>query len=461
MKAIITPSKISGSTEAPPSKSFTHRAVLIASLADGKSVIENPLICDDTMHTIRLCGVLGARISSHDNILEVTGCGGRPRPNKHRRGIGDSRPATTEDAAAIRLRRGAWIRKMAWMRFFGEGRPNQSSDQDFIDALNIGGLKVRVHGQDQTSDGAGANNVPVEELEGGYLPLEIEDGELKGGDIEVFGGKSSQFISSLLMIAPYAKHDTRIIVKGGLVSAPYVDMTIQVMEDFGVEVLRPREDSKYKEFVIPCGQRYKPRRYKIEGDWSAASYFFAAAAICGGKVEVTRLNPLSRQGDKIFPYLLSLMKHNVIWYNSGAEINGRDSSGISLSMHAWPDIVHALSAVAAFARGVTNISGIGHLRTKEADRIAEIRNELLKFGINAEATENSLCVCGLSEAKPKGAEIDSHGDHRLAMAFTAAALGAEGRTVINNIECVLKSYPDFFRDMRKLGADIELVEEKA
>lgn len=450
MKAIITPSKVSGSVTAPPSKSFTHRAVLIAALADGKSVIENPLICDDTMRTISICRALGAKIASHDNVLEITGCGGRPTPSQREINVGGS-GSTIRMASPI-----AALTKKGFMRFLGDERLSQRPVQDLVDALTMAGIKARAIGKGHPLGEDKVDSRPLEEIEGGYPPLEVEGGELKGGDIKVFGGRSSQFISSLLMISPYARHKTHIIVEGGLVSAPYVDVTIQVMKEFGVCV----EREGYEKFTVPCRQGYKPIKYSIEGDWSSASYFFAAAAVCGGEISVTGLNPLSKQGDMRFPTLLNLLGHHVNWRGNNVEVKGRDSTGISLSMHACPDIVQTLAVVAAFANGDTHISGIGHLKAKEADRIIDTRNELWKMGISAEATESSLLIHGLGGGKPKGAEIDSHKDHRMAMAFTAAAIEAEGETVINGAECVSKSYPDFFSNMKKLGADIKIIEEE-
>jgi len=457
MKAIITPSKVSGSVIAPPSKSFTHRAVLIASLADGKSVIENPLICDDTMHTIRICRALGAKVTSVDNVLKITGCGGRPHPNKQEIDVGGS-GSTMRMATPI-----AALAKKGIMRFLGDERLSQRPVQDLVDALNMAGIRARATGTGKSPkkdanplpEEAKTDSQPLEETDGGYPPLEVEGGELKGGDIEVSGGKSSQFISSLLMISPYAKRNTRIIVKGGLVSAPYVEITIKVMRKFGVHILR----KGYEEFIVPCKQKYKPILYSIEKDWSSASYFFAAAAICKENISVSGLNPLSVQGDKIFPKLLNIMGHHVNWRGNNVEVKGNDSTGISLSMHACPDIVQTLAVVAAFAHGNTHISGISHLKAKESDRIADTKEELEKIGVKVEITDSSMTIHGLNGMKPKGAEINPHKDHRMAMAFTEAALEAEGETVINGAECVSKSFPDFFKDMKSLGAKIELVKE--
>lgn len=424
MKAIITPSKVSGSVIVPPSKSFTHRAVLLASLAGGVSVIRNPLICDDTMHTIAVCNTLGASVKSTDGKLEIKGCGGKFNPRHKEISVGGSGSTMRMASSLAALAKGK-------MRFVGNERLNQRPVQDLVDALNSAGISAKA--------------------ENGCPPLEIEGGMFKGGEIVISGDKSSQFISSLLMIAPYAKESTKIIVKGDLVSKPYVDITIDMMRRFGVRVGR----CKYSRFFVPNWQKYKAIDYRVEGDWSSASYYLAAAAICKTKMLVNGLNSISVQGDRFFSTILQVMGNSVNWHNGGVSIEGKNMGGIIVSMKSCPDTVQTAAAVAAFSNGDVCITDIGHLTIKESDRINDTKKELEKMGVRVEATDNSITIHG---GNPKGAEVDSHNDHRMAMVLTAVALGAEGETVINGAECVSKSFPDFFDKMKSAGAKIELVE---
>jgi len=251
------------------------------------------------------------------------------------------------------------------------------------------------------------------------------------------------------MIAPYTKDGLRIKIADGLRSRPYIDITLDVMQAFGVEAV----NRDYKEFLVKGGQGYKARHYRIEGDYSSAAYFLAAGAIGGKPVTVTNLKADSIQGDRHFLTVLSRMGGSVEYQKEQIKVSrNKGLTGVTVDMGDYPDIVQTVAVVAAYAHGKTKITNIGHLRFKETDRISNTAAELVKMGIRVDVTDNTMVVYG---GKPRGAEIEAHGDHRMAMSFAIAALFAEGDSIINDTEAVTKSYPRFFTDLAKLGAKIE------
>jgi 3-phosphoshikimate 1-carboxyvinyltransferase len=276
----------------------------------------------------------------------------------------------------------------------------------------------------------------------GYPPVIVESEGLLGGVARIDGGESSQFISALLMVAPLARGDVRLEVVGHLASRPYVDITRDVMSAFGVEVQCAGDHS----FFVPRGQRYLPRKYPIEGDASNASYFFAAAAVTGGKVRVENFYPASVQGDAGFLKILEEMGCEVKVGENFAEIRGKALRGIELDMNPMPDLVPTLGVIAAFARGKTVIHNIGHLRLKESDRIRSLASELARMGVRVEEGEDWLSVEG---GEARAAEIDTHNDHRLAMSFAVAGLAVAG-IKIKGEGCVAKSFPEFWQTLEKL-----------
>jgi 3-phosphoshikimate 1-carboxyvinyltransferase len=251
------------------------------------------------------------------------------------------------------------------------------------------------------------------------------------------------------MVAPYAERSVKLKIIGELRSKPYVDITIDVMRQFGVEA----ENHNYKEFIVSNRQRYQGRHYRIEGDYSAAAYFLAMGAIGQGAVTVGNLKADSVQGDKHFLDILSQMGCLVDCQPDQVKVTrGQELIGITVDMGDYPDIVQPLAIVAAYATGRTEITNIGHLRYKETDRLHNTALELRKMGIEVEVTESTMSIKG---GKPRGAVIDTYNDHRMAMSFATAALFAEGDTIINGAEAVKKSYPEFFTDLAKIGAKLE------
>ena len=426
MKLRIKPSAVSGMVSAPPSKSYTHRALILGSLAQGETVIENFLASDDTQYTINACRSLGVNIQSDGKTVKIIGTGGQfsVQPGQETVFVGNS-GSTIRMVAPLAALAGSRV------VFDGEARLRQRPIGDLLSALKSLGVQASSVNGD------------------GYPPIEVQGGRLLGGEVVMSGLASSQHISSLLMIAPYAEHNVRIKVIDGLHSRPYVDITIDTMRQFGVEV----GDYNHKEFMVTSGQRYKGRHYEIEGDYSSAAYFFAMAAIGGRSITVGNLNANSVQGDRHFLDILSQMGCYANYQERQIEVTrDRVLTSLIVDMGDYPDIVPPLAIVAAFAKGKTEITNIGHLRYKETDRLNNMAAELRKMGIKVEVTESTMSIDGV---KPKGAVIETYGDHRMAMSFATAALFATGDTVINGAETVTKSYPGFFTDLAQIGARVE------
>jgi 3-phosphoshikimate 1-carboxyvinyltransferase (EC 2.5.1.19) len=276
----------------------------------------------------------------------------------------------------------------------------------------------------------------------GCPPVLINASGLRGGPVEIPGNVSSQYISAILLTSPYASDDVRIIVVDDLASKNYVDMTIDVMNRFGVAV----ERDSYKEFIVKAGQEYKGCEYMVEPDASGASYFFAAAAITGGKVRVEGLGDGSLQGDARFVDILSKMGCRATKSKDWLEVEGGKLRGIDVDMNDTPDVVQTLAPVAAFAEGKTRIRNVRNLRYKETDRITAIVNELKKVGVEATEFEDGIEII---PSPPHSADISTYNDHRMAMSFSLLGLRTKGIR-IKNPECVEKTFPDFFERLEKL-----------
>ena len=429
MDVSVSKSILSGKAGAPPSKSFTHRAIILASLAEGVSAISNILLSDDTTLTIDACRKLGAKIELVGDRAIIEGFAGVPKPD----------PGTAiylgNSGTSMRLLASIAALSKTPVILDGDRRMRERPIRDLLDALNSAGANAR------TLDRSDCPPIEVSS-ENGY----------SGGEIEVSGKISSQFLSSLLLVSPFASKKTVIRVKGGLKSKPYVAITMELMRLFGATV----DNDDYSRFdVLPIGS-YKPRKYKVEGDFSSASYFFAAAAVTGSTVAVTGLNPNSVQGDAKFLGILSSMGAVVSRQEDGRiTVRGppqlRGAGAIDCS--DCPDAVQTICAAAACADGTTRITNIGHLRHKESDRISDTVEELSKFGVEAKAGEDFIEIFGRGTSQLKGAKVNCHKDHRMAMAFAVLGL-AVGDTIIEGAECVSKSFPDFFDEIEKLGAKI-------
>jgi 3-phosphoshikimate 1-carboxyvinyltransferase len=401
----------------PGSKSYTHRALILSSLADGESVLIHALRCEDTEHTVQALIKFGVEVFWESDRVRVQGKGGKFKGTDDRIDVGNSGASMRFLTALAALKNGVTL-------LDGSERMRKRPIGELLNGL--GELGVRAYSQK-------GDDCP---------PVIVESQGLKGGTVRIKGEESSQFLSGLLMVAPYALRDVHIEVTGPLASKPYVDITQGVMSAFGVEI----KSQRFRSFFVKAGQRYLPQKYRIEGDASSASYFFSAAAVCRGRVKVKNLNPVTLQGDIGFLKILERMGCSVTRGKDWIEVLGREIHGIEMDMNEMPDLVPTLAVIAAFAQGKTVIKNIGHLRLKESDRIHALAAELSKMGIRVKEGENGLEIEG---GKPHGAEIETYDDHRLAMSFAVAGLAVPG-VKIKGERCVDKSFPGFWEVLQKL-----------
>lgn len=416
MKKIRTRSQINATVRIPGSKSVTHRALITAGLAQGESLLEEFLACEDTLYTISALRELGVQISTEGEKTTVSGSGGKFPPAAGRKEIflGNSGTSYRLLLSIVALARGEYT-------LTGSPRMNERPIGDLVRALNDLGVEATCIEQD---------NCPPVLIKG-------EKG-LHGGKVEILGGRSSQYVSSLLLSAPYAKKDVEIEVKGTLVSRPYVDVTLDVMEQFGVSVVR----EGYSYFKIPSGQRYKSRQFAIEGDVSSASYFWAAAAVTGGTIITENIYPRStRQGDIALLDIIEEMGCHVDRETDRVAVHGGALSGIEVDMEAMPDMVPTLAAIALFATGKTIIRNVSHLRHKESDRLRAIALNSSRLGARVEELDDGIIVHGGETLS--GTIVDPHDDHRLAMGLAVVGLRVPG-IAIKNETCVNKSFPHFW-----------------
>ena len=404
---------------APPSKSFTHRALVAAALARGPSTILDPLVSGDTTITATALRSLGVPLVWEEGAVRITGVDSRfPTKEETLLDLGDSGTSMRFFAALALLAENPVVLQ-------GSPRMHDRPIGPLVTALREVGGEVRYLGKE------------------GYPPLRVA-GALRGGDVVVDGSISSQFISALLMAAPCGESDLSLTVSPPPVSRSYLDLTAGVMSAFGA----PPGRKGYTRFFVKGGTGYRGRTYRIEGDFSSASYFLAMGAVCGGQVRVGNLNRKSPQGDRRFPDILEAMGCQVQWDSGGLLLESEGSlSGVDVEMSESPDTVQTLCAVAAFARSPTRISGIAHLRHKESDRIQSTAGALRSLGGDVRVGEDDVTI----HPRPlHGGVIDPEGDHRTVMAFTVVGLGAGG-VAIRDADCVSKSYPQFWDHLREAG----------
>jgi len=411
---------IHAAVQVPGSKSYTQRALIAACLANGRSFISGPLVSEDTEHLMKALGLLGATIRRLGRDLAIDGTGGTLTIPSGAIYLGNNGTGLRLLTGTVCLGHGIFV-------LDGNRRMRQRPIQPLVDALQtIGGGAECMKGN-------------------GCPPVQVRARGLAGGKTVLAAGLSSQYLSSLLLAAPYARQDTEIEVQGSLPSRPYVQMTLDVMARFGVEVFTTHDRS----FFIRAPQAYGPREYVVEGDASSATYFMAAAAICGGTVRISNILPGSVQGDLRFADVLETMGCGVTSSAKGVEITGplRDHADLCLDLQDVPDMVPALAVVSSFRKGKTRLKNIGHLRIKESDRIAALTRELRKIGAKAEEKADEMVIQGIAT---RGAEIECYSDHRIAMSFAVAGLAIEG-LAIKDPDCVKKSFPDFWEKLESLG----------
>ena len=414
-KSLIIPcsAPVNSQIRIPGSKSLTNRAVLIASLAQGTTVLDGVLYSDDTRFMIQVCKQLGIQFEKIEEKLEIKGCNGNLLPCNNELYIENAGTAARFLTAVLTLGKGEYT-------LTGNKRMQQRPIKDLLDGL-------RVLGGD------------VKDINGtGCPPIRISAGGMSGGIVSVPGDKSSQYISAIMLTAPYAKSETMIQITGDLVSRSYVEMTRKIMQSFKVKCDWVGD----KNLRIEPNQRYKGQVYNIEGDASSASYFFGMAAITRGRIKVTGLKPDSTQGDLQLLDILSKMGCRVDWQEDGVVVTGAKMRGVEVDMNSMSDVAPTLAVIALFAEGETRINNVANMRIKECDRIHAMVTELRKLGAKVEERESGLSVTGMGIYH--AAKLNTYDDHRMAMSLSLSGLKIPG-IAIQNPDCVSKTFPDFFK----------------
>jgi 3-phosphoshikimate 1-carboxyvinyltransferase len=409
---------IQGIVEPPGSKSLTNRALIVASLANGNSRLSGLLDSLDTRVMIDGLRKMGITIN-HDagqGIADVQGCGGKPSSQSAKLWIENSGTSLRFLTAFCTLADGEF-------RLDGNQRMQQRPVGDLADALNALGSNVFCKG---------VTRCP---------PVTVQSQNLPGGKTEIAGTISSQYLSAILMAAPCAQSEVELNVSGELVSKPYIEMTLGAMRAFGVTV----ETTSANRFLVKPAQ-YQAVDYLVEPDASAASYFFAAAAVTGGEVTVMGLSKNSLQGDVEFVNVLERMGCRVHWQSDRITLQGGPLRGVNVDMNAISDTAQTLAAVAIFAKGPTRITNIAHVRHKETDRIDAVATELRRMKIRIEETHDGITI---QPGHPLPATINTYDDHRMAMSFAIVGLKASGIRIADP-QCTSKTYPNFFEDLTKL-----------
>ncbi len=418
---ILPTEKLDCTLSVPGSKSLTQRALIAAALADGESTLHGPLVSEDTDYSSGALMQMGILVEKdHDSWL-VSGNGGKIQIPEEDIFLGNNGTATRFLTSVAALGEGEFI-------IDGDERMHQRPIGPLLEALQGWGVDI------------------VSIFENGCPPLSIRAAGLNGGRTVLPEGKSSQYLSSLLLVAPLAKSPAILEVSGQVLSKPYVAMTIKVMADFGIAV---EAAADFSHFSIPKGI-YQPRDYRIEGDASNASYFWAAAAVAGGAVTVDNVPSPSLQGDSLLVPLLAEMGCDVEQSGAGITVSSTGRlRGITVDMGDMPDVVPTLAVVAAFAEGPTEITNIGHLRIKECDRLHAVVTELARMGCNVEEWPEKMVIHGDGGRNLHGAEIETYNDHRMAMSMAVAGLKVPGVRITGE-GCVAKSFPDFWLRFSRL-----------
>jgi len=410
---------VNASIQPPGSKSLTNRALPIAAIANGTSVLNGVLDSDDTQAMIQSLVKVGAKIE-HDqdnHRVVVEGMAGQLQNSNAELFIGNSGTTIRFLTALLGFAGGQFT-------LDGIPRMRERPIGPLVESLNQLGANVTC------------------ESPGGCPPVKIDSARLDGGTVKISGNISSQYLSGLMMAAPLANQNVVLEIDGPLISKPYVEMTQSVMRDFGVTCTATESLDR---FEIQSGQCYEGLEYDIEPDASAASYFWAVAAICGGTATVKGLNKSSLQGDVGFVDCLQQMGCKVTWSENEISVTGPATKGIDVDMSNVSDTVQTLSAVALFVEGTTIVRNVAHNRVKETDRIGNLAIELRKFGVKVDEHEDGLSI---HPGPLNGADIETYDDHRMAMSLALVGLRQSG-VKIHDPGCVSKTYPKFFEDLAK------------
>lgn len=405
----------------PGSKSVANRALIIAALSGEKVTLKNMLFSDDTRYMMASLRDLGSTVTADEKTKTVVVEGNKEKifPTCELF-VGNAGTAMRFLPTYISTGKGK-------VSLTGIERMKQRPIKDLVDGLRELNVKVNYKEND------------------GYPPFEIEADGLPGGEISIRGDKSSQYLTSILLSAPYARQDVTVKIEGNLVSKPYVDITIQMMKDFGVIV----ENRDYKEFFVKCGQSYKGREYVVEGDCSSASYFFGIAAATKSEIKINNVKKDAMQGDIKLLEVLEKMGAEVTYGENFVIVKGTDTlEGVTVDMHHMSDVAQTLAVVALFAKGKTEIKNVYNMRIKETDRIKAVYNELTKLGAKVTEYEDGLTIEPVAKYN-ENVEIDTYDDHRMAMSFSIAGLKIKG-VKIKDPGCCSKTFPNYFDEFEKI-----------
>jgi len=414
--------KISGSVVLPGSKSLSNRILLLSMLAEGKTEIQNLLDSDDVRRMVEALETLGIQLEENraENLITVSGTSGIIPVKEATLMLGNAGTAIRPLTAAMTLGHGRFV-------LDGVQRMRERPIIDLINGLSQLGANLRcINGTD-------------------CPPVEVIADGLPGGITRLSGAISSQYLTSILLAAPYADKEVQIEITDKLVSVPYVEMTLRLMQSFGVSV----NHENFRLFHIPRQTYRSPGNIFVEGDASSASYFLAGAAITKGTVTVKGCGTDSLQGDARFAEVLEKMGAKVEWEPQQVKLTGNSLNGIDVDMNQMPDAAMTLAVAALFASGPTAIRNIYNWRVKETERLQAVSTELRKLGAEVEEGYDYLVIQPPEQIRK--AEIDTYDDHRMAMAFSLAACG-ESPMTINNPGCVSKTFPDYFEVLDGLCA---------
>ncbi|MDG6902373.1 MAG: 3-phosphoshikimate 1-carboxyvinyltransferase [Nitrososphaerota archaeon] len=422
---LVAKGQLRGRVQVPPSKSYTHRAVIMAGLSRGRSRVDSPLLSRDTLATIEACRAMGAELEESGASLTISG----------------SEPHASEDVVNVE-NSGTTLRFMTSVFSLPErGLTILTGDESIrrrpmgtlLDALAMLGANAR---------SARGN---------GCAPIIVGEGGLAGGTAEVRGGVSSQFISSILISAPLGRGNVRLQVSNA-VSRPYIDATLKLSELHGVQVRR----DGYSDFSVESGQEYKACDFSIPGDFSSASFIMGAVALVGGEVELGGLTTALPQGDSAIVELLRRLGVEVVQRPGSILVrsDGDKLRGGKFDLSDTPDLLPVLGALALKCDGPLEVSGVAHARYKETDRISVTAEGLAKVGAKIDERPDGLRITGPSHLLP--AALNAHEDHRMFMAFSLASLLLPTGIPVVGSESLDVSYPSFLADMQRLGASVEM-----
>ena len=417
--------RLKGEVSAPPSKAYTQRMLIASALAHGTSRLSGPLVSDDTEATLRAVTALGAKVKATGDCWKVEGA----QPLK-----AAQEPIDCGDSGAT-------------LRFTIPVAASASESSVFLLGKSLEKRPIVPLLQSLRQLGVEAYHQHLD----GKASIIVKGGGIVGGKTTIRGDISSQFISGLMFACPLARKDTEITLTTPLESKEYVKMTKAVLAEHGISI---RISEEFDCIHVPANQTYKPCSHRVPGDFSSAAFLFAAAAVTSSDVCVQNLDYEAVQADKEILNLLKRMGLKEKAYPGRVEVEGKGGllEAVDVDARDIPDLVPVCTVLACYAKGTSKIHDAHRLRYKESDRLLSLYLELTKMGARIAVNEGTLTVSG--PCVLKGAKVDPHNDHRIAMACAVAGLGASGETCIQNAECVRKSYPNFFIDLRALGVDV-------